>query len=142
MGSAVPEAIDVRIGSRDAERVRVLASVDALCRNSTCLVLLLDLSITGARVETAQSRFCVGEVVRLRLPFLPTEKPGEIVWTNGRAAGVRFFESLDMPTFQILAKSIPSVSPDLGEGVDWTHLDAIQDGELTTLLQAGQMRDA
>ena len=104
MGVADPNTFDVRIGSRDTERLRVLASVDALCRNFTTLVLVLDLSVTGARIEAQFARFQIDDVVRLRLPFLPVEQPGEIIWTNGLSAGLRFFRPLEVSTFRILSK--------------------------------------
>lgn len=106
MGYAEPEAIDVRIGSRGSDRVRVLASVDALCRNFTCLVLVYDLSLNGARIEVQYARFRIGDVVHLRLPLLPKEQPGEVAWTHGVKAGLRFFQPLDVPTFRILTKAM------------------------------------
>lgn len=93
MGVADPQNFGVRIGSRDTERLRVLASVDALCRNFSALVLVLDLSITGARIEAKSARFQIDDVVRLRLPFLWEERSGEIMWVDGVRAGVRFFSS-------------------------------------------------
>lgn len=104
MGCAEPDNFEIRIGSRDAERMRVVASVDALCRNFTSLVLVLDLSVTGVRIEAQFPRFHLDDVVRLRLPFLPTERPGEIIWTDGVRAGVRFFHPLDISTYRILSK--------------------------------------
>lgn len=104
MGCAEPEAIDVRIGSRDAERVRVVASIDAICRGFTCAVVVYDLSARGARIELQYARFQTGDVVRLRLPFLAAEHPAEVAWTQGVTAGLRFFQPLDGPTFRILAK--------------------------------------
>lgn len=86
--------------------MRVLASVDALCRNFTCLVLVYDLSLHGARIEVQSARFQSGDIVRLRLPFLPREQPGEVAWTHGVKAGLRFFQPLDGPTFRILTKAM------------------------------------
>lgn len=106
MGVADPNTFDVRIGSRDTERLRVLASVDALCGNFTSLVLVQDLSVTGARIEAQFARFQIDDVVRLRLPFLPVEQPGEVVWTDGAKAGVRFFRPLDGATYRILSKAM------------------------------------
>lgn len=104
MSCAELQSLAVRIGSRDTERTRVLASVDALCGDFTCLVLVLDLSATGARIEAKSTRFCVGDVVRLRLPFLPAERAGEIAWSDEGRAGVQFFQPLDSPTYRILSK--------------------------------------
>lgn len=115
MGCAEPEAIDVRIGSRDAERVRVLASIDAVCRDFTCTVLVYDLSLRGARIELQYARFQTGDVVRLRLPFLAAEQPGEVAWTHGATAGIRFFQPLDGSTFRILAKAM---QPPDAKGLD------------------------
>ena len=106
MGCAKPRAFDVRIGSRDHERVRVLASVDARCKDFTCLVLIYDLSLSGARIEVQYARFQKGDLVHLRLPFLPSEQPGEIAWTHGVTAGLRFFPPLDGPTLRILTKAM------------------------------------
>lgn len=111
MGCAEPDAIDVRIGSRDAERVRVSASVDAVCADGTVLVLVHDLCVTGAQIETQQLYFQIGEVVRLRLPFLPVEQLGEIAWTRGALAGVRFSPPLDGATFRILTKVMKPPEP-------------------------------
>lgn len=106
VGCAEPDDFDVRIGSREAERVSVSAAIDAIYSNVTALVCLHDLPTTGARIEARQTQFVQGQVVRLRLPFLPAESVAEIAWARGTMAGVRFNQPLDRPTFQILTKAM------------------------------------
>ena len=83
MGCAEPEVLDLRIGSRDAARVRVLAPVEAVCSDGTVVVVAHDLCMSGMRIETRVQRFQSGDVIRIRLPFLPVEQLGEIAWTHG-----------------------------------------------------------
>lgn len=111
MGGAEPEVLEPRMGSREAERVRVLASVEAACSDGTALVVAHDLCVSGVRIETLVRRFQRGDVVRLRLPFLPVDQVGEITWTHGNMAGVRFFERLDGVSFRIVAKAMELNEP-------------------------------
>lgn len=106
MGCAEPEAADIRVGSRDAERVRVAATLDLRSRKANCLVLLHDISATGARIETQSVRFEPGDTVGLRLPYLPTEQVGEIAWTSGTSAGVRFYAAIATETFRFLSRAM------------------------------------
>ena len=92
MGVADPNTFDVRIGSRDTERLRVLASVDALCRNFTTLVLVLDLSVTGARIEAQlTSRGAATAIVEaqkdVRGPPEPPQTSRFATLTNGESLG-------------------------------------------------------
>ena len=103
MGCAEPAKIEVRIGSRDAERIRVWGSVDAVHRAGTLLACLHDLSTTGARIQMREPRPAMGEILRLRLPLLPVEQVAEVVWLDSGYLGLRFFQPLDRPTLQILA---------------------------------------
>lgn len=106
MGCAEPDDSDVRIGSREAERVSVYSFVDAICGDVTIMVLVHDLCITGARIEMRESRLRTGGVVRLRLPLLPAEQAGEIAWAEGDLAGIRFYQPLNPATFRVLAKAM------------------------------------
>ncbi|QGN55134.1 PilZ domain-containing protein [Novosphingobium sp. Gsoil 351] len=112
------EMIDVRIGSRDTERVRVWAAVDAVCSDATVSVLVDDLCRTGARIETRFARFQEGQLVHLQLPFLPHAQQGEVVWTDAASVGVRFSQPLDLPTFRIIAKAMQLKHRGPGEPVD------------------------
>lgn len=103
MGCAEPIGIDVRIGSRTAERVPVWAPVEAVHHAGTVLTCLHDLSVSGARIEAIQHRIQVGDIVRLRLPLLPVERTAEVVWIRGRYLGVEFVQLLDRATFELLA---------------------------------------
>ena len=106
MGCAEPGAIDVRIGSRDVERVRVMTSVDVRSARANCSVIVHDLSATGARIEMQSVRFERGDIVQLRLPFQPVEQRGEIAWIAGNGASVQFFAPLDTQTLRFLARAM------------------------------------
>jgi len=105
MGFATNDT-DVRIGSRDAERVRVLSTIDLRSARANCLVVIHDLSATGARIETQSVCLEPGDVVQLRLPFLPAEQRGEIAWVIDSGAGVRFSFPLKHETFDFLARAM------------------------------------
>jgi hypothetical protein len=106
MGCAEPKAVDVRIGSRGAERVRLFATADVRTERGNCSVIVRDLSATGAGVEAQTVQFEQGDVIRLRLPLLPAEQRGEIVWSAGASAGIRFCAPLDLLTFRLVARAM------------------------------------
>ena len=115
VGYAEPDDEDVRIGSRDSERVRVWAPIQAVDCDGVVTIIIRDLGTTGARVEARPPRFRSGDVVLLQLPLLAAEKVGEIVWSNGAMAGIEFSQPLDRPTFQILVRTMQS-PPDTLKG--------------------------
>jgi hypothetical protein len=102
MGCAEPDGFKLRMGSREAERVRVFAVLDVRTETGNCAVVISDLSTTGARIEAQINQFRLGDVVSLRLPLLPAEQRAEIVWSAGTTAGIRFCASLDLMTFRLL----------------------------------------
>ena len=109
MGCADPNAV-ARIGSRDAERVRLGVTVSVRAQSGSHSAIVHDLSLTGARIES-KVRFERGEIVQLRLPFLPVEQAGEIVWVAQGQAGVQFYSSLDTSTFRFLARASRKAEP-------------------------------
>jgi hypothetical protein len=106
MGSAEPTEVNVRIGSRDARRVRVAATISLRQGEGNCIALLHDLSVTGARIETQSARLKIGEIVHLNLPSLPAERRAKVAWTAGASAGVQFSSSLDRETFHSLSRAL------------------------------------
>ena len=84
MGFAEPDDDDVRVGSRNSERVQVWVAIQAGDSEGTITIIVRDLGITGARIETRPARFHSGDLVQLRLPLLPAERVGEVRWSRGR----------------------------------------------------------
>ena len=108
---------EARIGSRDARREPVFANLTLRTEGGNCSVVVHDLSATGARVEARSSRFEVGHRVELQLPLLPDDRSGEIVWSAGTSAGIKFDIRLDEMTVVLLSHAMRPVAANIGKGL-------------------------
>jgi hypothetical protein len=106
MGCAEFQSAEVRIGSRDAERVRVVANGLLRAARSSCPVFVYDLSRTGARIASQRAWLEPSEIVHLELPFHPIPLQSEVMWSANGTVGMRFFEPLDPQTCQFLIKAM------------------------------------
>ena len=112
------ENIDVRIGSRRAERIRVSGPSDATWQGQRMVVLIHDLCVTGARIETRELLLDRDGTVGLTLPFLGCEQHAEVAWSRGSLAGLEFAEPLDQATFRVLAQALQPKPQDIGVEVN------------------------
>lgn len=111
----------MRVGSRQAERVKVSGSAVLRSQRGDCPVSLHDLSVAGARIEVPFARFELWDPVRLRLPFLPDERAGEVAWSQENMAGLRFSAQVDLPTFRFLVHAIKADAGEAAESAPAEH---------------------
>lgn len=93
-----------RIGSRDAERVRLNVVIDARNGSSRLRAEVLDISATGIRIRTLNP-LRMGSTFWVKVP--PIE-PLEIrvVWVEGFVAGCRFAQPLHRSVFKMVVEAI------------------------------------
>ena len=96
---------------RGAERYEIRTTVEFRCAILTGKGSLLDVSLSGARIEEAERRPLVGEQLRIVLPSGSPDKPdwlaGEVVrHTPTGGFAVRFL-NVDMRALGILRKLLP-----------------------------------
>jgi hypothetical protein len=99
--NAIPRAVARE--RRNSRRIQLLLPIEVEMEGEKCPGQLIELSRTGARISTKGARLGAPVVVRRA----GAEVRGEVAWTNGLVAGVRFPEALDEKTFvQIRRRSI------------------------------------
>jgi len=99
--NAIPRAVPRE--RRNARRIQVLLPIEVEADGEKCPGQLIELSRTGARISTKGARLGAPVIVRRA----GAEVQGQIVWTNGLVAGVRFPEALDEKAFvQIRRRTI------------------------------------
>lgn len=102
---------------RGAERYEIRTSVEFRCAILTGKGSLLDVSLSGARIEEAERRPLVGEQLRIVLPSGSPDKPdwlaGEVVrHTPTGGFAVRFL-NVDMRALGILRRLLPRPAEEL-----------------------------
>jgi hypothetical protein len=95
---------EVRIGSRDEQRFPVGAVVEAQGRAGRLLVQVVDLSLTGARVQCWSHCLVEGDWLQLDLSLAP--RRASIVWAQGGLAGCEFLEPLEPLDLKIIRKAL------------------------------------
>ncbi len=105
---------------RGAERYETRTAVEFRCAILTGKGSMLDVSLSGARIEEVERRPLVGEQLRIVLPFDSVDKPfwlaGEVIrHTPAGGFAVRFL-NVDMRALGILRRLLPRAEEELPSG--------------------------
>jgi len=77
---------------RESSRLRVRLPARLITLSAQQSGILLDLSLTGCRVQTSRQPFAVG--TQVVLTWGPFEEFGEVVWTHQDISGIAFYDPL------------------------------------------------
>ena len=91
-------------GRRSTDRKRVSVGVSLFAMHGSRVVMLCDISRTGARLVNFE-RMRIGEQVWLKVGN--RDLFGRVAWIEREHCGIRFDEELDPRSFELLMRALP-----------------------------------